>query len=206
MYIPNDAALGAAIGGYLTDNVYLMAGITDAGSDPNKPWKSFETFFTNNDYFTSVELGFVSRADRFILDNIHVTYWHSNGSDVTASLPGWGFAFSASWFFGEKWLPFLRGGFARDGGTLLQKSISNGFGYQPKPNGNVLGIGFNWGEPNETTFEKGLMDQYTFEVYYRAHLSSRIAITPDVQFLINPALSLHESSIFLWGIRARLAL
>ena len=206
MYIPNDAALGAAVAGYLSNNVYLMAGITDAWADPTKPWKSFETFFTNKDYFTSIEVGFVSQPDRFIFDNIHATYWHSNGSEVTGSKAGWGMAFSASWFFAEKWLPFIRGGFARDGGTLFQKSLSTGFGYQRKPHGSVLGFGFNWGEANESTLQVGPKDQYTLEFFYRAQLSSRIAITPDVQLLINPALKPISTTVFLWGVRARLVL
>lgn len=206
IYLPNDAALGIAFGAYLSKNIYIMSGISDAGSDPKKPWNNFESFFSNHDYLTSVELGWVSSPDRFILDNIHLTYWHSDGSDVTSSLPGWGLAFSATHYFGEKWLPFIRGGFSNDGGTLLQKSLSTGFGFQPEPGGSVLGFGFNWGEPNETTFAKGLKDQYTFELYYRVQLSSKIAITPDVQFLLDPALNPNGSSIFLWGLRGRLAL
>ena len=51
VYIPNDAALGIAVAGMLTDNIYIIANISDAGSDPSDPLKNFETFFSNNDYF-----------------------------------------------------------------------------------------------------------------------------------------------------------
>ena len=205
-YIPNDAALGVAVGGYVTDHIYLMAGLVDAGADPEQPWTSFQTFFTNKGYFKSVEVGFVSRASRYSVDNIHVTCWQSDGSDVTGASAGWGMAFSATWFFGNKWLPFIRGGFARDGGSLYQKSISVGFGYQPIPKGSVLGLGLNWGEPNESTLSKGLRQQYTFEMYYRAQITSRFAITPDAQILINPAFYTSADAILLWGFRARLSL
>ena len=55
----------------------------------------------------------------------------------------------------------------RDGGSLLEKSLSVGFGWQPDPTGNLLGTGLNWGEPNSNTFVPGLDDQYAVEVFYR---------------------------------------
>ncbi len=206
IYIPNDAALGMGIGAYLTDNLFVIAGISDAGSDPTKPFKSFDTFFSNGDYFKSIELGYVTSKDRFYMDNIHITYWHSDGTEVTASLPGWGIAFSATHYFDNKLNPFIRGGYAEDGGTLLQKSITAGLGYQPKPGGSLFGAAIGWGEVNETSWAPGLDDQFTTEVFYRMQLSSRIAITPDIQFLINPALNPDKTSIFLWGLRGRLTI
>jgi porin len=205
LYIPNDAALGFAIGAYLSKNIYTIASISDAGSDPTKPFKSFDTFFSNNDYFKSIELGWVTSKDHFYADNIHVTYWHSDGSEVTASLPGWGIAFSAMYRFNENWLPFIRGGFANDGGTLLQKSINAGFSYDLK-GGSLLGFALGWGEPNKTTFSPGLDNQITTEIFFRMQISSRFAITPDLQYLINPALNPGQSSIFVWGLRGRLSL
>ena len=59
---------------------------------------------------------------------------------------------------------------------------------------------------NETSWLPGLDDQITMEVFYRLQISTRLAVTPDIQFLINPALNTEVSSIFLWGVRARLAL
>ena len=206
IYIPNDAALGIAVGLYITDNIYAIAGISDAGSDPTDPLSNFESFFKNNDYFKNVELGWVTSKDRHFFDNIHLTYWHSDGSDVTASLPGWGIAFSGTYYIDNKWLPFLRGGYAKDGGTLLQKSLTAGVGYQPVAGGNLLGAAIGWGEINETTWASGLDDQITMEVFYRLQLSTRLAVTPDIQYLINPALNPDASSIFVWGVRARLAL
>ncbi|MDN3643046.1 carbohydrate porin [Lutimonas halocynthiae] len=206
VYIPNDAALGIGIGAYITDNLFVIASLSDAGADPTDPFKSFETFFSNNDYFKSIEVGYVTSRDRFYMDNVHVTFWHSDGSDVTASLPGWGIAFSATHYFENSLNPFIRGGFAEDGGTLLQKSITAGLGYQPKAGGHLLGFAIGWGEPNETTFSEGLDNQFTAEIFYRLQVSKHFVITPDIQYLINPALNPDESSIFVWGVRGRINL
>ena len=73
---------------------------------------------------------------------------------------------------------------------------------------NQLFIGKNvsWGKPNKTTFVEGLSDQHLFEIFYRLQLSTRLAITPDIQFIINPALNDQQSSIFVYGIRGRISL
>jgi porin len=205
IYIPNEAALGFAIAGYATKNIYLKGSLIDAGADPAQPWKSFETFFTNNDYFKSIEVGYVSAPENFLYDNIHLTFWHSDGSVVTGAKSGWGLAFSGTWSLGEKWMPFLRGGYANDGGSLLQKSVTAGFGYKAKPTESTIGLALGWGEPNVSTFGRSLRDQFVFEFYYRAQLSSRLAITPDFQIVINPAYS-SVSSLLIWGFRGRIAL
>ena len=46
VYIPNDAALGIGIGAYLSEHIFVIGSLSDAGSDPTDPFKSFETFFT----------------------------------------------------------------------------------------------------------------------------------------------------------------
>jgi len=85
----------------------------------------------------------------------------------------------------------------------MQKSVSIGFGYQRNPGKNLLGFGLNWGEPNESTWEPGLPNQYTAELFYRWQVSKAIAITPDVEYLINPALNPDTDSIWVFGLRVR---
>ena len=106
-------------------------------------------------------------------------------------------------------MPFVRAGFANDGGSLLENSVSAGIGYQPKRGeagpGDLLGVAVNWGQPNETVFGSGLDDQYTAELFYRIQLTKQIAITPDVQLLFNPALNPDEDMITVVGLRTRIA-
>ena len=206
MFLPNDVNLGIAIGGYITDHLYAIAGINDANSDPTQPFKSFETFFTQHQYFKSVELGWVSSRDRHFFDNIHLVYWHSDGSEFQGALPGWGLNFSGTWFIQDKYMPFLRGGYAEDGGSLLQKSVNAGFGWYRSANSHLLGAAIGWGEVNESTWAEDLDDQLSMEVFYRLQLSSRIALTPTLQYVLNPALNTDAGSIFYWGIRGRLSL
>jgi porin len=43
------------------------------------------------------------------------------------------------------------------------------------------------------------------EVYFRLQVTKELAITPDVQLLIDPALNPDEDSVWVYGLRARLA-
>lgn len=204
--LPNDGLLGLAGAAWLSDHMYAIASIGDNASDPTDPFSGFDRFVNVNEYFTSAEIGWTTGHDRAYFDNIHLTFWHSDEKSEVGDPDGWGLNFSGTWLFDSKWMPFLRGGYAEDGGSLLQKSISTGVGYQWVPGRDVLGLGLNWGEPNETTWGEGLRDQYTVELFWRWQLGSQLAVTPDLQLLINPALNQDESSIWVFGIRGRMAL
>ncbi len=204
--VPNDATLGVAAGAMLSKSLFLIGGLVDRNADPTDPFDGFNTFFEDNEYFKSIEIGWTPSHDRIYLDNLHLTLWQADERVEAGEARGWGVNFSFTRFVANKYLPFVRAGYAKNGGSLMQKSVSVGFGYQPVAGGDVLGFGFNWGEPNEDTFGAGLRDQYTTEVFFRLQLSPQLAITPDFQLLVNPALDTEEDRVWIFGIRARLAL
>ena len=206
IYIPNDAAFGLAAGTMLTDKTYIIAGLVDAYGDPTNPLSSVDNFFDKNEYFSSVELGWTKSQDRIYLDNSHVTVWHVDESRDTGAPSGWGAAFHYVTYLNDNLMPFVRGGYADDGGTLMQKSLSLGLGYQKVAGRDLLGVGYNWGEPNEKTFSTGLKNQQTLEVFYRFPLTEQFVLTPDIQYIINPALNPNRDSLWVVGLRARLAL
>ena len=203
--LPNDGYLGLALGAWLTNKIYLIGGIGDINSNPKDIFNGFDTFFNTNEYFKHVEVGITSAKEYMLLDNMHVSFWHRDATSATGDPSGWGLIFSASKYIEEKYFPFVRYAYTKDAGSLLQNSFSMGFGYQPVPGSHLAAIAFNWGEVNETTF--GVSDnQFSWELFYRFQLSSRVAITPDVQLLINPALNPDQTSLFLYSLRARIVL
>ena len=138
--------------------------------------------------------------------NIHVTFWHADERQAAGVPDGWGLNASAAIFVQDRWLPFLRGGYAKDGGSLLETSVSTGLGYLTGPGAHVLGFGLNWGKPNESTFAPNLDDQFAIEAFARIQVANQVAITPDIQFIVNPALNPDASSLWLFGVRGRLNL
>jgi porin len=211
MDLPDDASLGLAAGAWMTDTTYIIGGLEDLNSDPTDPFNGFDTFFNDHEFFKHIEVGWTtSGREQYYLDNIHLTLWHADKRDEIGVEDGWGGFLSFSHTFGGKWLLFARGGFAEDGGSLLQRSVSVGGGFAPggigAPGaGHQLGFGANWGRPNDALFGFDLDDQFTFETYYRLQVTKELAITPDVQLLIEPALNPEEDKLWVFGLRARLA-
>ena len=202
--LPNDATFGAMGAFWLTENLYTIGSLSDLNGDPTDPFKSADYFFSRNEYFKSAELGWSTSKDRAYFDNVHLTFWHADKIEATNNPDGWGLNFSATKWVNDSWMPFLRAGYTEDGGSLLENSVTTGVGYQAKGSKDLLGAAFNWGKPNSKTFGSGLEDQYTIEVFYRYQLTENIALTPDIQFLINPALNPQDDSIILAGLRARI--
>jgi porin len=202
---PNQG-LGVAVGGAITTNLYVMAGFADGNGDPTNPLEGFDTFFTVGEYFKHVEVGWITSTKRKYEDNIHVTAWQTDARDDAGVPSGWGVALSASHLFADRWLPFARFGFSDGGGGApLEDSISIGTGYYLRDKSDMLGLGLNWGRPSHKNYGSGLADQYTIELFYRLQLLEHLAITPDVQLLINPALNPDADVVGVFGLRARLA-
>ena len=202
--LPNDGTLGLATGGMITESIYVQAGITDANADPTQPFEGFDSVANESDFFKWLEIGFTPGQDKLYFDNVHITFWHID-ERANGTSDGWGLNVSWQKWINDKWLPFVRGGYTEDSGSLLEKSITVGIGYQPVPMRGVVGVGFNWGKPNQTSFE-GAEDQYTTELYWRYQLTKEVAVTPSIQYIKDPALNHKEDSLWAYGLRVRVAL
>jgi porin len=207
--LPGDAALGAMVGGWLNENLYILGGFEDANSVASDFFKSFDTV-SQGEFFKHIEVGWTTSTDRAYLDNVHLTFWHSDERKEAGVPSGQGAVFSFTHYFAEKWMPFFRAGYAKDGASFLERSVSAGLAYQPNPigasAGNLLGIGVNWGKPNEAVYGPGLRNQQAIELFYRLQVTKQLAITPDIQLVKNPALNPGESSIWVLNLRARFSL
>jgi porin len=194
---PNQG-LGAAMGGMVTDKMYFVAGFSDASGDPTKD--GFDTFFDEHEYFKHVEIGWTPSFERRYLDNIHITAWQVDEREKASVPKGHGLTFSATKFINDKWLPFLRAGYADGDASLLQATVSTGIGCYMEQSSDLLGVGVNWGKPSANDLD----DQYTGEVFYRLQVAQNLAITPDIQLIINPALNPDENALVVFGLRARM--
>lgn len=195
--VPNQG-LGAAAGVMLTDQLYVQSGFGDANGQPTLA--GFDTFFDDSEYFSYVEFGATTSQDRIYLDNIHVTLWHTEARESAGTPSGSGVAFTAQKFVRDKYLPFFRFGYSDGDAALLQTTFSTGIGVQ-RENLDVAGIGISWGSPADGS----LRDQFTSEAFYRFQLTQFLAVTPDVQLIVNPALNPGTDVIGFFGIRFRAA-
>jgi carbohydrate-selective porin OprB len=94
---------------------------------------------------------------------------------------------------------FGRGGWSE--GWLLDRNLNFGIGWQPNQEySDLFGIGGGWAQPSNPN----LRDQYIFEAFYRFQLTTQLAITPDVQWILHPTLNPNTGSIWVASLRARL--
>jgi len=202
---PDEAAIGAYFNAMLGDKVYIMAGFADSNADSTDPFNGFDTFFNDHEFIKTVEIGFVPSQDHFYLDNTHVTLWHTDERKEAGVDSGWGASFSwAKAYKDNKIMPFVRGGYAKEGGTFLQKSISAGFAFHYGGSDSLFGLGVNWGQPNEDTFGPGLDDQTGFEVFTRLQIAKQFQLSPAINYVRNPALNTESDDSWVFGLRARL--
>ncbi|MCL1058883.1 carbohydrate porin [Shewanella gelidimarina] len=212
--LPDDGILGVAVGHMLNDNFYLIAGLADAKGDSSNPFEGVETLFNDHKLFTSLEIGWTKSQDNIYTDNVHVTAWQLDGNTQNTSLSNpdisRGLSFSASYFITSQIMPFIRGGFSDGPAALYTKSMTIGLGYFGLlADNNTLGLAVNAGEVNEDSgaFGQSNFDtQYTSELYFNIALSKRIHLTPNLQYIKNPALNSYSDSNWVFGLRARMAL
>ncbi|OBT12159.1 porin [Vibrio sp. UCD-FRSSP16_10] len=213
MGLPDDGILALSAGHMITDNYYVVAGVADAKGQSDDIFNGFDTLFNDHSLFTTLELGWTASQSDIYTENFHVTFWHMDQGSrhslsstvlddgtVIGGESGRGVNFSYSTFVTPQLMPFVRGGFSQGDVALYDKSISAGFGYFGLGSAkNNLGFAVNWSETNDIF---GNEDQFSAELYYNMQLGDHIQITPDVQFINNPALSTQDTAL-VFGVRGR---
>ena len=198
--LPGDATLGLSGATMLGEEFFVIGGIADMNSEPTDPLETFDSFFNDNKYFTSVEFGWTDSQEQIYTDNVHLTVWHADESEIQGTDDGWGVNVSASRLFG-KWLPFVRGGYSEDAGALFEKSISAGVGYMGLgDDGATIGLATNWGEV------EGEVDQWISEVYYLWPILTQLEVTFNLQWIRDPAFNNEKDNLAVAGLRMRLVL
>ena len=191
--------LGAAILLMSTSKYYAIAGLSDANGNPQKPGDAFSSF-SDGEYFKYIEFGRIGSWESRYNDNYHISFWQIDEQDDLGIDNDTGVTLSWNKQY-DKWLPFLRGGYADNGVGVLKETISAGLGYAVNERGEYLGVGLNWGQAADSD-----IDQYTLETYFKWKPFSNLLIVPGFQYIKNPAYNEPEDDIWLVGIKMRVAI
>jgi len=191
-----------------TEHFYLIAGAIDVYGDLFEDGHMLDLGrnYENGDLMYLAEIGWVpSYAERYF-KKISLTFWQSDSYiSAAGSLieKGKGMAFTAHWFFQERFAPYVRFGISNGVGenTLYRRDIQIGHGMKFRHH-DMLGISFSWNDPNIDDVK----DQYTSEIFYRVNLTAHLEITPSVQMIVNPTFNDRTSELFYAGIRGRITL
>lgn len=197
-----DGSLGLMAAGWLSERVYLVAGIADANADPTDPAGGFDSLFHTGETFKSLELGWTTERKRVFLDNLHVTLWQADARKEADVSEGKGVALSLVRTFDERTMLFARGGWSDDGGGLLEAAVSVGAGRLLGDGRGVVGLGLNWGRPNDEFYDNH-RNQYTAELFCRLD-HGPLQVTPDLQLIRNPADVPDRRWLAVFGLRLAL--
>jgi porin len=199
--------LGAFVQYRPRSNLMLRLGAHDANADVQE--SGFDTY--DGELFTIFEIG----MDTGLLPrtpagppqgHVHVSFWHQDEREDARIDDGWGVAVAVVQRFGQ-FSPFLRYGYAdvEEGGPTPVKHMANVGLVIDGIFGDIqdrIGIGYTWSDPADTT----LNTQDTIDAYYRMQLTPEIQVGPTFEAIFDPVRNRDEDSIYVWGIRARIAI
>ena len=87
MALPNDAGLGAAAGGMISEKFYIHGGFSDSTGDPTDP---FNNIYQDGAFFKYVAFGWTPRQEQIYFETAQLTLWHMDERDDDTP-DGWGF-------------------------------------------------------------------------------------------------------------------
>ena len=180
-------------------DLYLMASASSTDTDePWAPWKSLD----ENAWNQLLEVGVTLHIPRLGKGHYRLTPWHNRVS----SEDGFGIAFNLDQELGlERLVGFFRYGIGDEDVTPVKRFLSGGFSLA-RPFGrkdDKVALGVAWSDPSPGDGER---DETLVEVYYRLSLSPSLALTPDVQIVIDPADNDEEDMVVVLGVRLQLRL
>lgn len=191
--------LGVVAQYMFTPDVSIVAAVVDAngnGSDWN-----FDSFFEKREHLKLFELAWTPEFSGGKGD-YNLTVWDSDARAEAGVPAGRGYTVHGEQRFGNV-MPLVRYGHSSGGAAALMNMVAVGAGFY-HPFGRFsdgIGVGLSWGEP----FGEAARDQYGVEVYYRVQITNEIAITPDIQYIIDPARNREVDSLVVFSLRARAA-
>jgi len=192
--------LGAAVLWKLDDNWGLLAGLTDANGDPSDPFESAKNLFDEGELFKHIAVGWSPDWADLYDQTVQLTLWQVDERVEAGVEEGHGVAFLASARI-NNWRPFLRLGSAADAGVLNDRSISIGTGYDARGGNDLAGLAVGWARAPDSS-----RDQYTLEAFYRYDMTDFLQVTPEIQYVVNPAFDPETDEILVLGLRLRIFL
>ena len=167
---------------------------------------TIDDFFTENEHFYMFEVGISGLAQKGTpiqargpsdTNNVHLTGWYRNGNEKGPR--AYGVVFNANQMLGDSIMWFVRAGWSE--GWVTDRAVSVGLGWRPPSTSDLLGVGVGWQRPATP----GVRSQYVSEVFYRFQVTPNFAISPDVQLIIDPAKNPTTDTLWVFGLRSRIA-
>jgi|GEM_PF-2381318 len=185
--------LGALVRVDFSEKLYVMLGGGNTTDEPWAFWKSLD----DGDWGQLVEIGLTGRLPHLGKGHFRITPWHNrlSGSD------GWGLGLNIDQELGlDRLVAFFRFGIGDDDVTPVERFVSGGLAFE-RPfdrKSDQVAVGVAWSNPSPGA---GLRNETLIELHYRLALSPSIALSPDLQIVIDPANDSENDTVVVGGVR-----
>jgi porin len=194
---PLYGGFGAIVRGNWSKTGYVMFGAGDSSMDTAVlPWKTLD----NDSWYQLLELGLSPDIPVLGAGNYRITPWHNHlfGAD------GWGVGLNFDQELGRKDLvAFFRFGYGDEDVTPVELFASGGIGFE-EPFGrkdDLVAVGVAWSNPSSG---EGFRSETLLEIFYRVHFWGSISLTPDLQFVFDPADNPGDDLVVIPGVRLQM--
>ncbi len=191
-----DSSWGIGAGTWFKEQWWILGSVNDANGLASD---SLEFFAGGAEFFEQVSFGWSPSQGERYLKSLNTTVWHVDEREDAGIDSAEGVGLSFNWTWDQQWMLFLRAGYSDGDAAIYNQSATAGFIRQYKYRSDLYGLGINWGDPPADD----LPEQVTIEGFYRFQLAQNLAITPSVQYLLDPAFNPEDSEIWLFGLRLR---
>ncbi|MGN6727326.1 MAG: carbohydrate porin [Tepidisphaeraceae bacterium] len=147
--------------------------------------------------YEAVETGYKTAGD--LPGNYRLTLWHND----TGNGDGYGASLGFDQEIGDGWAPFGRIGHGEKDATGITDFVSFGIA-NVRPfgrRGDMFGIAGTYARPSD----RSLREEQLYETFYRIKLTDSIEFSPDVQFIMHPALQPDVDNLFVLGARLKIS-
>jgi len=195
-----DSSWGLGAGHWINDQWYVLGGINDANGNGAD---NLEFFDGGSEFFKYAHVGWSpSKSERYY-SNVHLLLWDVDERVKAGVAAANGFAIAANWTFEKTWMPFIRMGKSDGASPIYNKSATLGVIKKFHYRSDVVGLSVNWGElPPDPALAS--QNQTTTEAFWQIQFARNLEITPNIQYLKNPALNTISKDIWSIGVRTLL--
>lgn len=193
-----DWSWGIGVGHWFDDRWFALGTVNDA----NGTATDLDFFSGGAELIALGEVGWAPSRDERYLKKVALTAWHVDERNDAGLGSAKGIALAANWTWNDTWMAWGRLGLSEGEAPIYNESVTVGAGRIFRKYSDVLGLSFNWGQPQDGSLDA----QGTTELFYRMTFSENLALTPSLQWLYQPALNPEKDNVFVLGFRARLSL
>ncbi len=205
-----DWSWGVAAGFWLSDEYYVLGGVNDANGTATD---DLEFFDYGSELYKFAEVGWSPSREQRYFNNFHLMLWHVDEREIKGpDSDSQGMVVGYNWTWDMEWMVFAKLGLSDADSTndvqLYEQHLSAGVIKYFDARSDLVGLSISHGKIIEPLYDLGGFNEYTttIETFYRIQLAENIAITPNLQYIIDPHNNTDIDSATIAGVRVRFTL